>query len=89
VRERVCHGGPLDGERVPRSRVRGAFAWLDGAGRAYAAPADGRTLYVVANGDRLDFAGHGARRCGGCGAMLDAGEDGGKIPACPLCGALH
>jgi hypothetical protein len=89
VRERVCHGGPLDGERVPRSRVRGAFAWLDAVGRAYGAPGDGRALYLV-DGEALAFAGHGVRRCAGCGGLIDADPDtGAKISACPLCGAVH
>lgn len=80
------HGWP-----VPAGRVSGTFVWLDGEGRCHAAPAVDapvRWRYSVF-GDVLRFDGHGARRCVGCGAELnaDADDPARPVPRCPLCGA--
>lgn len=60
--------------------------WIDAEGRCYGFPAAGRWLYFVARGDGLDFAGHGARRCEGCGVTVSPDPDtGDPLEACPLC----
>jgi hypothetical protein len=78
------HGWP-----VAASSVRAAEVWIDREGRCHAAPAGGRWLYRLA-GDTLEFVGHGARRCAGCGATLEPDAATGRsLAACPMCGRPH
>jgi hypothetical protein len=78
------HGWP-----VAVSSVRAAEVWIDREGRCYGAPSPsgGRWLYRLA-GAGLDFVGHGARRCAGCGVTVDPDPASGEpFAKCPLCGA--
>lgn len=83
VRALAVIGGPLNGQEA---QLRGALGWLDNTGRAHSTPGPGRWLYQR-KGDRLEFAGRGARRCDGCGATLDADERDEPPETCQLCGA--
>lgn len=78
-------GGPFDGH-VFELRSCGHVVWIDEAQRCHARPGEGRWPYRRA-GRRLEFAGFGARCCGGCGAIVSANPStGGVLLACPLCG---
>lgn len=78
------HGWP-----VADRGVRGAHVWIDRDGGTHGAPgADGERYLYRVDGAVLRFAGHGARRCDGCGGTLDASPEDPStpLPACPLCG---
>jgi hypothetical protein len=80
---RTCIGGPSDG-RVASGRAL-AVAWIDNFGRAHEFPGTGRAPYLL-DGGYWRFAGHGFRRCSGCGAFVAPDADGWALDPCPLCG---